>query len=539
MARKPMIQPNSAPAQHPEGFASVFTSATYGTVLLQAAAVAVVAVLLGQSVFVAFSLPAQWAPLFVVATLLPFVAVAVGNLHRLLLAVILLNIPFKLEIHLDYRPQAADLGAVGGLGISATTLALAALYALWAAELLVAPRMPARSKLQVNWPLALFVAFAALSAAAAGDRTLAIFQLFLFVQTFLLHFYVINRVRDRNEIIFIATVLLAGLALEGMVMLAMLAAPGNFSVAGISGRADLEQGSSTSFYRLSGTLGSPGNAAGYLSLLLPLAFSFLLSDAGRALKRLAILALGLGGLALILTFTRGGWMAFVISLALISFLVSRRGILSPRIPLALLLVIPVAALPFQDAIGSRLLAEESATSRFPLMELAFKMIASNPLLGVGANNFAVNIGQFATPDLGGEWLYTVHNVYLRIWAESGIFALLFFLVFLLTTLHQGWASWRSRDPLLSAPALGLTAGLVGHMVHMTVDVFNDRQPVQSLWLVAALITALHRVHAEHAGPRSPDAGTAHVPAPSEKVAEQPNRWRNRLANQRTSDTGRK
>jgi hypothetical protein len=53
-----------------------------------------------------------------------------------------------------------------------------------------------------------------------------------------------------------------------------------------------------------------------------------------------------------------------------------------------------------------------------------------------------------------------------------------------------------QDHLLSPLALGLAAGVAGHMVHLTVDLFHVRPVQQLLWLVAGLLTAMYRISAE-------------------------------------------
>ena len=45
----------------------------------------------------------------------------------------------------------------------------------------------------------------------------------------------------------------------------------------------------------------------------------------------------------------------------------------------------------------------------------------------------------------------------------------------------------------AALALGLAAGLLGNMVHMTVELFHSRIQVQMLWLVIGLLLAVPRI----------------------------------------------
>jgi O-antigen ligase len=124
------------------------------------------------------------------------------------------------------------------------------------------------------------------------------------------------------------------------------------------------------------------------------------------------------------------------------------------------------------------------------------MIADKPVLGVGANNFALLINNYTTSEFAGEWLYVVHNKYLLIWAEAGIAGLLTFIWFLFATFGRGWRCWKLNDPILSPLSLGLALAVLGIMIHMLVDTFNSRSDIQLLWLVAGLISATYAMSLE-------------------------------------------
>ncbi len=54
--------------------------------------------------------------------------------RKLLLAIILLDIPFQLDMHLGIRQGVTDSGGLGGWCISVTTIALLGLYIIWIVE---------------------------------------------------------------------------------------------------------------------------------------------------------------------------------------------------------------------------------------------------------------------------------------------------------------------------------------------------------------------------------------------------------------------
>jgi O-antigen ligase len=118
------------------------------------------------------------------------------------------------------------------------------------------------------------------------------------------------------------------------------------------------------------------------------------------------------------------------------------------------------------------------------------MIGEHPILGVGLNNYSVALPQYAGPEFTGAFLSTVHNKFVLTWAETGIFALVALLAFLGAVLTAGFRLARSPDPVIAVVAIALTAGLVGQLIHMNVDIFKGRPQIQLLFLVGAVMSAM-------------------------------------------------
>jgi putative inorganic carbon (HCO3(-)) transporter len=433
-----------------------------------------------------------------VATLLGVaVGAIVGNLERLLLAVVVLDISFPIDKHFDYQENFAAFGALGGLSVSLTTIAVVMLYGLWIAEALsTRGENQERGRLTVSVPLALYLMFVAVAVTGARDTTLASFELMLLVQTFLVFVYVANRIRTRSDVRFIVVLLVAGLALQAFMTIWLRYTGQDLRIGVLSGRVDVASGPGVDqAERIGGTVGSPNTAAAYFTLLIAPALALLLTDVPRRYKQLAFLAFPLGAVAVILTLSRGGWVALGLSTLVFCAVALWRGWLPLPYFLLIAGVFLLALLPFHNVIAERLTGsdEGSAQSRFPLMHLAWNVIKDHPLTGVGTNNFAVVLHDYATPKFSRAWLYTVHNKYLLVWAEVGLGGLLAFLWFLGETLRKGWACIRSADPLLAPLGLGFTAAIVGQMGHMFFDIFHSRPQVQLLWIVAAVVTAMHRI----------------------------------------------
>ncbi len=469
-----------------------------GSPTLQWFGIGVFSVLLGGLSVFASSLPVNHVILFVVAILSLFLVLVVQEMRKLLLGVILLDIPFQLDFYFAHREEIAQLGTLGGINISVTTIALLGLYALWFIEGLAQNNDRARFSLRDSQPFLWYLFFTACSVLVARDATLSFFEIFLLLQMLLLQVYIACTVRTRQEVVFIVSLLIVGIILESLVIIQVWYTGEVFAIAGISTRMNIDANIATQVLRPYGTLGSPNYAAAYLGLVLSLIASVFFTQLSRGYKTVAALAVGLGGVALLATFSRGGWIALSIALMVMGAIAWKRRWLSLSTPLAVIFSGLLLAVVFQDRIIARVTADDggSAHSRIPLMKLAFNIIQDQPLLGVGANNFATVMNNYVTADLIGEWLYTVHNSYLRIWAEIGIGGLLAYVWILFATLRYGWRGGKSSDPILAPLAIGLMAGIAGHMVQLFVDVFNSRPPIQLLWFSAGFLAAICTISEE-------------------------------------------
>jgi O-antigen ligase len=412
--------------------------------------------------------------------------VTIGLVQRFLLALIVFDIPFHFDVNLAYDTRMAELNAFGGLEVSLTTLSVFGLYALWFVEFAlrrfsVVPAICFTSR----W-LALYTLIVVLSALYAPRRDLAIFQIVMYLQSFLIYFFVIKKVRSRGDILFIATSLISSVLLHSLLMIGLVGAgqavqfgPWNAHIDGL---------------RVGGTIGHPNSAANFLELLLPLCLGMFLASTQRWRKLLAMAAFSTGSLALILTFSRGGWLAGVASLGFFCICAWHRGWLSLRLPLALGICLLIAAIPFSVAISDSVTGKDRATAegRFAMIELARHIIADSPVLGVGANNYAVVMGDYIRhPEFTGAWLHVVHNRYLLVWSETGVLGLIALVGFLISTVILGWQSFKSRHALHAALGLGLTAGILGQMLHMHLDLVGSRPLVQLLWIVCGLVASIN------------------------------------------------
>jgi O-antigen ligase len=116
------------------------------------------------------------------------------------------------------------------------------------------------------------------------------------------------------------------------------------------------------------------------------------------------------------------------------------------------------------------------------------MIKDHPFLGTGVGTFMDYCAKY-TKNFG---TYYAHNCFLQIWAESGIFSLLSFL------LVVGYVFYKSIKAGLKMPGslnsyilTGLNAGLLGFLIHSFFEVHLYSFQLSFLfWVVLSLTVAL-------------------------------------------------
>jgi O-antigen ligase len=236
-------------------------------------------------------------------------------------------------------------------------------------------------------------------------------------------------------------------------------------------------------YRVSGPLTDPNFYALILIPIVPLCLERVLHEPIRLLRPVAAVILGLVLLAISLTYSRGA----LVGLLGIAGLVLLRVRISPKaLATGLVLLVGLAALApnayvtrVNDLIATisgekdpseTSAADVSVDGRKAEMQVALRMFADNPLLGVGAGNYAFNFQRYSQ-DLHlmnrGEDR-NAHSLYLQIAAERGLIGLASFGTLLwlmarsLRQAKQGFEQAGVKDCATLAVAFGL--GVFGFFV---------------------------------------------------------------------------
>ncbi|MBX3083081.1 MAG: O-antigen ligase family protein [Anaerolineae bacterium] len=241
--------------------------------------------------------------------------------------------------------------------------------------------------------------------------------------------------------------------------------------------------------RAIGTWVDPNAYGGFLMMIGALAGAQVLAIKPVLGKRwLALGSFGIIALALLLTQSRGAFLALGMGGVFIALLRYRWLLVIGALGLGLLLLTP-----FGQNYASRLVdgfqGEDLATQmRFGEYKDAFILIGRYPLIGVG---FA------GAPDR--DIYLGVSNMYLKIAGATGMIGLSLFLATIVETFRYGLKRWQliKGQPDIVNIWLGFMAGLVGALVSGVVDhyYFNIEfhGAVTMFWLFVALALASARI----------------------------------------------
>jgi putative inorganic carbon (hco3(-)) transporter len=366
----------------------------------------------------------------------------------------------------------------------------------------------------------LYLGIMVLSGFFARDRELALLNIWTFVsEGLLLYLIILNTVRDvRTLKQAIWTILLVGSILGAMSLYQEISKSYQQQFAGLalrdvsdySGPDDLNTTNSSSpirkAQRAAGPIGDPNRYAQILLVLLPLAFLRFKSEPSLVLKIMALAASALILCGIVLSYSRGAFLAIVILLGFLTAFryIRVRYLLATGI--ALLLLIVVASPAYFSRINTirgvagmfsnrtEIKPDQVTRGRLTEMLAAAYVFIDHPLLGVGPGHFSpyYSINYMSNPDIAFRHLVRTrraHILYFEMAAETGILGLFLFLTILTLVIYRLWQirrKYASLQPEWAHLATGFILSLIGYMA---TALFLHLSYQRYFWLLLGLAGA--------------------------------------------------
>lgn len=459
-------------------------------------------VIVGLALLLAGALEAKWTIFIVLAISALLVILIFPEREKFFLYTSVLFLPLKLDFHFIYiRPLLYR--PVNGILVTGFDLPFIFLMMAWAFRLFMNPGTRVRFYPWVTVPF-LFMWLMALIGLPgnSAEPVVKMMTTWVMFQNLLVFLYVANNVRNRRTIYTLVAMFMLTLLLQSGMGLAQRFTGGLLGAALFGEQETSFAAARVGFgliSRVGGTLGHPNRLAGYLGLLLPVAFALLASPMKNQIKLLLLGVTALAGLTDIFTLSRGGWLGLAVGGTATLFLVLSRWTKSRVVSIILVSAIVTAtfvtAVVFVEPIRRRVFEADygAALTRLPLMEVAGNVIYHNTFTGVGLGDYAHKAVSYDTTKeaIYSQFPHPVHNAFLLIAGELGVPALIAFL-FILGVMFWRliWLGRSRSDPLIPYIAYGFFGGLVAWSVHHQID-WEYVLLITRYWFIFGLVQAMY------------------------------------------------
>lgn len=457
---------------------------------------------LGLFILIITGFTTKWAVVCSFGILIASLSVLSRDVKRFFLTFFVFSIPICVGKSFFYQAYA---GGVHEISINLIDIFLVILYFLWGVELLSKRDIKINFFPQTTIPALFFIGISLLSISKSKHIDLSLFELIRMIKVFLIYFYIANNIRTKRDIKYVLIFLLLGVFCQSLIAVYQKFTDTSLGL-GLFGETELikQHLGYGLVSRVGGTIGISNALATYLILLLPLSLTLLFIQLPKIYKALSLIVLISGTIALIFTLSRGAWVSFVISIFLvyIAILSKKQMRIKSFAKICLSIIILLALITsLSGPIVSRFTSYdyESAYSRIPMMRDAWEVIKANPILGIGLNNYSAVILKYDVIGIHRSWQPTVvHNIYLLIAAETGIFGLIAFLWFISVMCWKMWQFIKTRDGLDFGIALGIFAGLFSFLIYSMVGPdYRFYSVIQILfWFLCGYFLAIENVNKE-------------------------------------------
>ncbi len=355
---------------------------------------------------------------------------------------------------------------------------LVVIFLGWLAKLAVFKELGVLKRTSLNGPILLFAFVCVVSTGmmligGQGSILRSLFYFLKYFEYFLLYFLVINNINEVRQVRFFLLLLILTCFLVSCYALY------SYFVIGWRATAPFE-----------GEGGEANTLAGYLILMLSLIISLLLHKGMPRYRLQFWVVLGVGGLALLFTLSRGGWLGFIVACgAMAYFARSNRAVLIFALAILVTLAPFVAPRAVRQRVtstfshgktyrlaGREVTIDKSGEARIESWKVGWGKVMKKPVLGHGIPGGTV-----------------VDNQYSRVMIEVGLLGLwaFFFLLRRVYDMARQASLAVRHDPLALSVSIGFLAGFFGLLVHaLSAASFIIIRIMEPFWFIFAMVVVL-------------------------------------------------
>jgi len=353
-------------------------------------------------------------------------------------------------------------------------------------------------------PLGIFLAIILLSLSASINLNRSLLVLAFIIFTMSLAFIVPNLIKSKTQVQQGITILIISFVLvTGFGLLQFLGDMSGLPTS-LTGLRQLYTKDVLGFTRVQSTAYEPLYFANYL--LMPIAILLALYLSGhKAVKSIwLVLLFGLGLVNLILTVSRGAYLAVVFTLLFVGLFYLKK-ILKPYNIVIFLVAVVVVGWVVVKALGvggetftlekfqghvSGVFYGASYDERVATIDEAVQAWREHPVLGIGIGSYGPYTASHPAYMPRDGWRI-VNNEYIEILSETGLTGLFFFILFIVWLMGRSLqAIKKARDEYLKAIMIGLSAAFVGILVqYLTFSTLY----IMHIWFLVGFMIAVQNI----------------------------------------------
>jgi O-antigen ligase len=246
------------------------------------------------------------------------------------------------------------------------------------------------------------------------------------------------------------------------------------------------------------------NFAAYIEMAIAVPLGLLFTGAVQRDKRLIYLtAIGLMGVALLLSGSRGGLVALLAEVVFILILTNKAQGASKlviKIGLAVLLIgvivggaIMIGGESSLTRFAETAVSNDITTNRTHIWNITVQVIKNNLPFGAGIGAFAAAYTPYDTLN-GIERVEQAHNDYLQILADAGIVGLILAGFFIYQLFRTGLQNVKTENLFRRGVAIGAFAGCFAILVHSIFDFVLHTTAITVLFLTLAALVVVSGRH---------------------------------------------